>query len=122
MFHVRTDSGEPVYKQLARQIKHAITSGALRPGDRMPTIRELASQLVINPNTVQRAYRELEREGLLDGGPRRGTFVKFDPPGMLVEERRSRLQPHVDSLAAEATVLGFNAAEVAKMLRRSMEA
>ena len=65
MFHIRAESGEPIYIQLIRQIKHAVTSGILNPGDKMPTVRELATQLVINPNTVARAYRELIREGVL---------------------------------------------------------
>jgi DNA-binding transcriptional MocR family regulator len=65
MFHVRPESGEPIYCQLMRQIKHAVTSGVMNPGDQMPTVRDLAARLVINPNTVARACRELVREGVL---------------------------------------------------------
>ncbi len=119
MFHVRPESGEPIYRQLTRQIKHAITTGALKPGDKLPTVRQLAVDLVINPNTVARAYRELEQMGLLEGGPRRGTFVKFSPPGMLLEERRRRLQPHIDGLIAEGTVLGFTVDELVALLRKA---
>ena len=100
MFHVRPESGEPIYQQLFRQITHAITSGALKPGDRLPTIRQLAAEQVVNPNTVARAYRELERDGLVESGPRRGTFVTFDPPKLVAKERRSRLKPHLDGLVA----------------------
>jgi GntR family transcriptional regulator len=64
MFHVRAESGEPIYHQLIRQIKHAVTSGLMNPGDQMPTVRDLAARLVINPNTMARAYRELVREGV----------------------------------------------------------
>ena len=112
MFHVRADSGEPIYRQIIRQVTHAVTTGALRPGDRLPTIRELAAEQVVNPNTVARAYRELEREGLVESGPRRGTFVTFNPPRLLAKERRARLKPHVDGLVAEARLLGFAAEEV----------
>jgi GntR family transcriptional regulator len=116
MFHVRPDSGEPIYQQLVRQVTHAITSGALSPGDRLPTIRQLAADLVVNPNTVARAYRELEREGLVESGPRRGTFVTFAPPKLMARERRARLQPHLESLIAEARVLGFSDEELRALL------
>lgn len=120
MFHVRPESGEPIYQQLVRQITHAITTGAVRPGDRLPTVRQLAADLVINPNTVARAYRELERAGLVEGGPRRGTFVKYSPPALLVHERRKRLQPYIDGLIAEARVLGFSADELMALIDRTL--
>ena len=120
MFHVRPESGEPIYQQLIRQITHAITSGALNPGDRLPTIRQLAAEQVVNPNTVARAYRELERDGLVESGPRRGTFVTFDPPKLMAKERRSRIKPHLDSLVAEARVLGFSADEIRTMLDQTL--
>ncbi len=116
MFHVRPDSGEPIYRQIIRQVTHAITTGALRPGDRLPTIRELAADQVVNPNTVARAYRELEAAGLVESGPRRGTFVTFNPPRLLARERRARLKPHVDGLVAEARLLGFTPEEVADFI------
>jgi len=122
MFHVRPESGEPIYLQLVRQITHAITSGALRTGARLPTIRQLAADLVINPNTVARAYRELERSGLVSSGTRRGTVVKNAPPRLLLEERRRRLHPHLDSVIAEARVLGFSAAELQRELQRRLRA
>lgn len=121
MFHVRPDSGEPIYQQLIRQVTHAITTGALRPGDRLPTIRQLAADLVVNPNTVARAYRELERDGLVESGPRRGTFVTFDPPKLQVRERRARLKPHLDSLIAEARVLGFSASELRALVESALQ-
>ena len=121
MFHVRPESGEPIYQQLIRQITHAITSGALKPGDRLPTIRQLAAEQVVNPNTVARAYRELEREGLVESGPRRGTFVTFDPPKLMAKERRSRIKPHLDSLVAEARVLGFSAEELRTLLDQALD-
>ncbi len=116
VFHVRPESGEPIYQQLMRQIKHAITTGALKTEEKLPTVRKLAADLVINPNTVARAYRELEREGLLKGGPRRGTFVRLSPPSIMPEERRRRLRPHVENLIAEATVLGFTVKELKAMI------
>ena len=67
--------GVPIYLQLMEQVKHAIETGALKPGDQLPGIRPLAEELVINANTVAKAYRELELEGLVEGRPGVGTFV-----------------------------------------------
>ncbi len=121
MFQVRTGSGEPIYEQLVRQIKHAITTGVLKPGDQLPTVRDLAVKLVINPNTVARAYRELEQNGLVDGNSRRGTVVKVSPPGMLLSERRKRLQPFIDQILTEARVLNFTEDEVFDLIREAMK-
>ena len=66
MFRVNSSSGIPLYLQLMEQVKHAVETGALREGDRLPTIRKVAENLVMNPNTVVRAYRELEYEGVLE--------------------------------------------------------
>jgi GntR family transcriptional regulator len=121
MFNVRPESGEPIYRQLIRQITHAITTGTLKPGDRLPTIRQLAGDLVVNPNTVARSYRELEQAGLVESGPRRGTFVKFAPPKLLLRERKKRLQPYIDSLIAESRVLGFSPETLQDLLGKSLE-
>ena len=120
-FHVRSESGEPIYQQLMRQIKHAITSGALKPGDRLPTVRELAARLIVNPNTVARTYGELERDGLVEGKTGRGTFVKYAPPGMLLQERRRRLQPFIDQLVAEAYALGFSTKELLVEIQTTLQ-
>lgn len=121
MFRIRAESGEPIYEQIVRQVKHAITTGALKTGEQLPTVRELASQLVINPNTVARAYRELERAGLLESTTGRGTFVKFSPPRLVREERRRRLQPFLDQLMAEASVLNFSIEELKEQLEETIK-
>lgn len=121
MFHIRPESGEPIYRQLTRQITHAITSGALKPGDQLPTVRSLASELVVNPNTVARAYRELEQAGLAEGGPGRGTFVTFTPSPLLLKERKRRLQPYIDLLVAESRILGFSDEELTALLDQTLD-
>lgn len=68
-------SGVPIYLQLMEQVKHAIETGALRPGEQLPGIRPLAEELVINPNTVAKAYRELEHEGVIELRQGAGAFV-----------------------------------------------
>ena len=75
LFRPNPASGVPIYLQLMEQVKHAIETGALRPGDQLPGIRPLAEQLVVNPNTVAKAYRELEHEGVVELRQGAGAFV-----------------------------------------------
>src|SRR5436305_2445192 len=75
-FQLDNRSGVATYLQLAQQIRHALRLGLLKPGDQLPTAREVVAKLAINPNTVLRAYRELEREGLVGARPGQGTFVR----------------------------------------------
>lgn len=74
-FHLDQRSGLPMYLQLVQQVKEGLRLGLLDVGDQLPTVREVVAELAINPNTVAKAYRELEREGLVDARPGRGTFV-----------------------------------------------
>ena len=75
-FSVDVGSGLAPYLQLVQQVKQALRLGWLQPGDKLPTVHEVAATVAINPNTVQKAYRELEREGLVSGRPGQGTFVQ----------------------------------------------
>ena len=74
-FRLNTSSGVPLYFQLMEQVKHAVEIGALRPGDQLPTIRALAQELIMNSNTVVRAYRELEHEGIVELRHGLGAFI-----------------------------------------------
>lgn len=82
IFHLSHSSGIPVYLQLMQQIRHGVETGALQAGEKLPTIRKLAEELVINPNTVVRAYRELQHEGVVDLRQGSGAYV-----GQSVSER-----------------------------------
>jgi GntR family transcriptional regulator len=75
-FRIDAGSGVPTYLQLVQQVEHALRLGYLKPGDRLPKVRDVVSALAINPNTVLKAYRELETKGLLVGRPGQGTFVQ----------------------------------------------
>jgi GntR family transcriptional regulator len=75
LFRPNPSSGVPIYLQLMEQVKHSIETGALRPGEQLPGIRPLAEELVINPNTVAKAYRELEHEGVIELRQGAGAFV-----------------------------------------------
>lgn len=120
-WHVNPHSGVPLYVQIEEQVKTAIASGVLEEGDRLPTVRELALELTINPNTVARAYRELERAGFIDTTPGRGTFVKaVKAPPMSEEERRRRLSSVVDVMLTEARALGFDEDDVVEAVRSAL--
>src|SRR5262245_39558869 len=80
-FHLDGRSGVPPYLQLVQQVKHALRVGLPAPGDQLPTVRDVVGDLAINPNTVAKAYRELELEGLVGGRPGLGTFVLKVLPG-----------------------------------------
>ena len=74
-FHLDSSSGVPTYLQLVQQVKQALRVGLLQPGDQLPTVKETVAKLAINPNTVQKAYRELHRDGIVEARPGRGTFL-----------------------------------------------
>jgi GntR family transcriptional regulator len=82
-------SGVPIYLQLMEQVKHGIETGALRPGDQLPGIRPLAEELVVNPNTVAKAYRELEHEGVIELRQGAGAFVTATARPVRAEEMRA---------------------------------
>jgi GntR family transcriptional regulator len=81
VLRVDTKSGVPPYLQIAAQVRQAIVAGVLKPGDQLPTVKQVVTNLAVNPNTVFKGYRELEREGLVEGRPGAGTFVLRRPPG-----------------------------------------
>ena len=98
-FHLDSKSGVPTYLQLVQQVKHALQLGILRPGDQLPTVKEVVGSLTINPNTVLKAYRELDHEGIAEGRRGQGTFVSSDlapmPPDDL-KALRSSLQRWIE--------------------------
>jgi GntR family transcriptional regulator len=107
LFRPNPSLGVPIYLQLMEQVKHAIETGALRPGEQLPGIRPLAEQLVINPNTVAKAYRELEHEGVIELRHGAGAFVSAAP----------RARKAADSLRAGQTIV---AAAIEKLRERGL--
>ena len=97
-FKLDPKSGVPVYRQIQDQIRYGIASGLLSPGEQLPTVRALAVELSVNPNTVIKAYSELEREGVLTTEQGSGTFVAAEPPAPLSEANR---QGKLESLCLE---------------------
>jgi len=116
-FAVNPSSVEPVYMQILRQAREAVARGTLRPGDRLPTVRDLAMELVVNPNTIAAAYREMERAGLVHTQRGRGTFVAEMRGPRSATERRRLLQGHVEALLTEAAHLELSEEEVLEAVR-----
>jgi GntR family transcriptional regulator len=116
--HVDTASRLPIYQQLAQQIRAAIARGELQAEAGLPSVRQLAAELVVNPNTVARAYTELEREGLLVSRPGRGIFVAQPRNDLTRSARDRRLIEQLDHLLTLAVHLGFSAEEVLNVVRR----
>jgi GntR family transcriptional regulator len=85
-FHLDSRSGVPTYLQLVQQVRHAVQLGILRPGDQLPTVKEVVAGLAINPNTVLKAYGVLESEGIAEGRRGQGTFVTTSAPTPLGDD------------------------------------
>ena len=119
MFHLDGASGVPVYLQIKEQVLHAIARGELSPGDQLPTVREVAVDLEINPNTVNRAYADLEREGVLTSRRGRGTFIsdRRRHAGD-VAAQRTRIRDISRRALGEARSLGFKPEELIETIAR----
>lgn len=114
-------SGVPFYRQIVEQVKFGVARGSLQPGDQLPTVRQLAVDLSINPNTVIRAYRELEIEGVIDTHQGSGTFVGNRKPQVDDLERQRMLDQILTELLARASGYGFTLDEVLEGLRQRKE-
>jgi DNA-binding transcriptional regulator YhcF (GntR family) len=120
-FAIDTKSGVPFYRQIIEQAKFAIARGDLEPGHRLPTVRQLAVDLSINPNTVIRAYRELEIEGVLNTQQGSGTFVSDKRPEVDPLERQRMLDQILTDMLARASDYGLSLDEVLEGLRHRKE-
>ncbi len=116
-----TTSRTPIYRQLIDQVRSAVARGKLHPGDRLPSVRQLSRDLVVNPNTVARAYTELEREGTLVTQPGRGAFVAEPQIDLTKKARRKQLAEKLDQLLVEAVHLGFTGAELQAMVQERIK-
>src|ERR1700734_3011287 len=116
-FRLDAHSGVPVYRQLIDQVQAAIASGALAAGDQLPTVRQVAVDLTINPNTVSRAYREMEIRGLLDTEQGTGTFVADRKVEFSKDERERMLGQLVGEFVSRAGAAGFTLKQLVKALQ-----
>jgi GntR family transcriptional regulator len=120
-FHLDLRSGVPVYRQLIDQVRAGIASGLLMSGDQLPTVRQLAVDLAINPNTVLRAYRELELGGVLETQQGTGTFITQQKIQRDEVERERQLSQLVGEFLARAGAAGFTLEELLQELRELMQ-
>ncbi len=118
LFRVNHSVGIPLYVQLIEQVKHAIETGAVRSGERLPTIRKIAEDLVMNPNTVARAYRELEHAGVIEVRHGAGAFVIQELPKPNKNFRKARTIAHdaVDRLV----MLGLSDDEIRRLIENEI--
>jgi len=121
LFHVNPSSGVPIYLQIETQVKNAIAAGALKRDQALPSVRRLAAELGINPNTVARAYQELEREGVIATVHGGGTYVAESVPRLLKAEKVRRMQPQARQIAVEGIQLGLTEEEILEMVRAELE-
>lgn len=116
--HISLNDGVPIYQQIVTQVKYLIAANRLKPGVELPTIRALAEQLQVNPNTIARAYRELEQEGAVEKRSTKGTFVANSVSKLTAKHRQITLQKRIDQLLAESKQLGFSMDQLLDQIER----
>ena len=117
LLHLSSKDGVPIYRQIVNQVKYLVGSGRLAPGEELPPIRVLAEQLVINPNTVARAYAELEHAGLVVKRHGSGTYISDNGSPLKRAEKLKILAQRADALVAEATHLEIELSELLEVVR-----
>ena len=115
--HISTSDGVPIYLQIANQVKYLVASGRLEAGNEVPPIRILARQLLVNPNTVARAYLELEREGVVQKRHGSGTYISETGSRLARKERLKIISERVDALLAEARHLEVEPPELLRLIQ-----
>ncbi|MBI5759835.1 MAG: GntR family transcriptional regulator [Planctomycetales bacterium] len=116
--HISPNDGVPIYQQIVNQIKYLVASGRLAAGEELPAIRVLAERLIVNPNTVARAYRELETAGIVEKRRTAGTYVSDQGSPLARRERLKILTERIDLLLAEARHMDIAIEDVAKLVQQ----
>ena len=116
--HVSPSDGVPIYQQVSNQIKYLVASGRLKQGDQLLPVRKLAEQLIVNPNTVARAYRELEAEGVVQSRRGSGVFISEGVSPLAKREQNKILNERIDTLLAEAAHMNVELDTIIKLVRQ----
>jgi GntR family transcriptional regulator len=116
--HISANDGVAIYLQIVNQIKYLVASGRLSPGEELPPIRVLAEQLLVNPNTVARAYRELELAGMVEKRRTAGTYVSDQGSPLARRERLKILTGRIDALLAESRQMDISFEDLSRMLEQ----
>lgn len=118
--HVDANAPTPIYLQIVRQVKNAVATGLLAASDKLPSVRELSQELTINPNTIARAFQELEREGVIDTVRGVGTFVSQKGFKMSESQRLERILAIISELLTEAYHLRFSREELREIIEEHL--
>jgi GntR family transcriptional regulator len=121
ILRIHSGSGVPIYLQIEAQVKQAVAAGALARDEAMPSIRQLAAELRVNPNTVARAYSNLEREGTIRTVPGGGTFAAGRATGLLKAEKLRRVRPIATQLAVEAKQVELTRADTVRLVEEAWQ-
>ncbi|MBN3524764.1 GntR family transcriptional regulator [Paenibacillus apiarius] len=121
MFRLQERSATPIYEQIVEQMKALVAKNVMQPGDKVPSVRELSSMLVVNPNTVSKAYQELERQGVIETLRGKGTFIAESVAPPMAEERLMKLKDEMNRIAVEAKHLGLEREEFIEMVKQACE-
>jgi GntR family transcriptional regulator len=122
IFTVDPHSGVPIYLQLIAVVKRSVALGVLVPGEQLPTVKQLATTLTVNPNTVARSYRELERDGVIETSPGRGSFVRSNGSGSISNKAVSDVAAAaIDGAVREAKSIGLARADVAQLIDQVLD-
>ncbi|MGE5676329.1 MAG: GntR family transcriptional regulator [Mycobacterium leprae] len=119
-YHIDPSSGTPIYRQLVDQVRQAVASGVLKSGDRLPSVRDLAVELAVNPNTVAKAYQELERDGVIETPRGRGSFVADRKQTASEAERLRQFAEAADRLAVEAYRLRIGSERASQLFQERL--
>jgi GntR family transcriptional regulator len=119
---INVKDGVAIYRQIVNQVKYLVASGLLHPGDELPPIRTLALQLKVTPNTIVKAYDELETSGVVHKRRGSGTFVSETRPQLALRERRRIIEQRIDALLAEGHQLNFTADDIVRMVQQRQAA
>jgi GntR family transcriptional regulator len=118
--NINTGSSVPIYKQITEQVRMAVATGRVTVADQLPSVRALAETLVLNPNTVARAYADLAREGVIETRPGRGVFIIPKRKVLSREEGRRRLEPLINTLISEGLAMDFTPDELQQAFEKKL--
>lgn len=121
-FHLDPRSGVPTYRQLVQQVKQALQVGLLQPGDQLPKVKDVVAKLVINPNTVLKAYRQLDIEGIVEGRRGKGTFIVADLPSPAPLENHESVQRALARWVESARAAGLDEEGIAALFATTLRA
>ena len=121
-FQVDVSNGVPIYEQLIRQVKYAVADGSLTPGQMVPSVRQLSQELALNPNTIARAYQQLQSDRVLESLRGRGLVVRRDAATRCIKARQEMIALRLRFVVREALVSGYSESEIRSLFEAELSA